>query len=214
VEDKLIEKVERFYVQKKVSKVSYIRLKPVEKLSPSDKKLRKNCYRRRFSQQRMMRTLDSIPAAEHSFTLSFRRVKWERRDLTLFMKTWAQGFGWPSNDVGAIAEGMATRLLARNDEDPNFWINFLVEDETRAVGTAAFLSFPESAYVVNVSTLKKFRRRGIATYAMTCLMKWCKTYGLKNMVLDVGTNERKALNMYSKLGFTEYGESTGFVKTL
>jgi ribosomal protein S18 acetylase RimI-like enzyme len=107
---------------------------------------------------------------------------------------------------------MTRRLLERNPTDPNTWINFLVEIEGQPVGTAAFLTFPESVYVVNVSTLKKFRKRGIATRAMISLMEWCRIRGMKYMALDVESDESAALNLYRKLGFREFGESAGYVK--
>lgn len=212
IEDQLIEKVESAYLKLKVPEISYVRSNPVERLSPTGRTLGKHGYKKRFSMQRMARTLNNIPKLETELTPSLRRVKWEERDLMLFLKTWARGFDWPAKYIEPVAEGMTRRLLERNPTDPNTWINFLVEIEGQPVGTAAFLTFPESAYVVNVSTLKKFRKRGIATRAMISLMEWCRTRGMKYMALDVESDESAALNLYRKLGFREFGESAGYVK--
>ncbi len=214
IEDQLIEKVESDYLKLKVPEISYIRTNLVERLSPTGRRLGKHSYRKKFSMRRMARTLDNVSKQETELTPTLRRVKWEEQDLMLFMKMWARGFGWPAKYVDPVAEGMTRRLLERNPCDPNIWINFLVEIESQPVGTAAFLTFPESAYVANVSTLKEFRRRGIATCAMIILMEWCKTQRMKYMALDVESNEIAALNLYRKLGFKEFGESAGYVKKL
>jgi len=212
IEDQLIEKVESAYLKLKVPNISYTRSNPIERLSPTERRLRKHGYRRKFSMQRMARTLDNIPKLEAQLTSSLRRIKWEEQDLMLFMKTWAKGFGWPAKYVKSVAEGMTKRLLERNPTDPNTWINFVVEIESQPVGTAAFLTFPKSAYVVNVSTLKEFRKRGIATHTMISLMEWCRTQGMRYMALDVESDERAALNLYKKLDFMEFGESAGYIK--
>ena len=212
IEDQLIEKVESAYLKLKVPEISYIRINPVEMLSPTGRRLGKHGYRKKFSMLRMGRPLNNIPKLETELTAILRRVKWEEQELMLFMKTWAKGFGWPAKYIEPVTEGMTKRLLARNPRDPNTWINFLVEIEGQPVGTAAFLTFPESAYVVNVSTLKKFRKRGIATCTMIRLMEWCKTQGMKYMALDVGCDETVALNLYRKLDFREFKESAGYVK--
>jgi len=212
IADQLIEKVESAYTKLKVPEISYSRINPVERLSPSGRKLGKHGYRKKFSMQRMARTLDNIPKLETELASSLRRIKWNEEDLMLFMKTWINGFGWLAKYTKSVAEGLTRRLLDRNPTDPNTWINFLVEVEGQPAGTAAFLTFPESAYVVNVSTLKKFRKRGIATRTMISLMELCRKQGMKYMVLDVEPDEGAALNLYRKLGFIEFRESTGYVK--
>ncbi|MFQ6064139.1 MAG: GNAT family N-acetyltransferase [Candidatus Bathyarchaeia archaeon] len=212
IEDELMRKVESIYAKLNVSEISYIRTNPVEKLSPTERKLGKHGYNKKFSMRRMARTLDNIPKLETELTPSLRRVRWEEQDLMLFMKTWARGFGWLAKYIEPASKGMTRRLLERNRRDPNTWINFLVEIEGQPVGTAAFLTFPKSAYVVNVSTLKKFRKRGIATRTMINLMEWCEAKGMKYITLDVEADENAALNLYKKLDFKEYGESAGYVK--
>jgi ribosomal protein S18 acetylase RimI-like enzyme len=212
IEDQLIEKVEKAYLKLKVPEISYGRLKPVEPLSPTGRTLGKHGYKKKFSMQRMAKPLNNIQKPKTSLKLSFRRVKWEEQDLLLFMETWARGFNWPAKYIEPSVKGITRRLLERNASDPNMWINFLVELDGKPVGTAAFLTFPKTAYVVNVSTLKEFRRKGIATFAMTCLMEWCKERGIKYMALDVEPDDVAALNLYRKLGFKEFGESNGYVK--
>lgn len=212
IEDQLIEKVESVYLKLKVPETSYIKINPVERLSPTGRRLGKHGYRKKFSMRRMARTLNNIPKLETELTPILRRVRWEEQELMVFMKTWAKGFGWSAKYIDPVAEGMTKRLLARNTRDPNTWINFLVEIEGQPVGTAAFLTFPESAYVVNVSTLKKFRKKGIATCTMIKLMEWCKTQGMKYMALDVETDEIAAPNLYRKLDFKEFRESAGYIK--
>jgi ribosomal protein S18 acetylase RimI-like enzyme len=212
IEDQMIKKVESAYLGSKVPAVSYIRANPIAKLSPTGRKLRRHGYKKRFSMLRMARTLEKIPKVDTELTPTLRRVKWEKQDLTLFLETWAKGFGWPAKYIEPAANGMTKRFLERNPVDPNTWINFLAEIDGQPVGTAAFLTFPKTAYVVNVSTLKRYRKRGIATRTMINLMKWCKTRGIKYMALDVEPNETAPVNLYRKLGFTEFGKSAGYVK--
>lgn len=212
IEDQLIEKVEKAYLDLGRPEISYGKLKPIEPLSPTSKTLAKHGYKKKFSMRRMAKPLNKIPKPKTDLTLVFRRVKWEETDLLLFMETWAKGFNWPPKYIESSVKGITRRLLERNRADPNMWINFLVEIDGNPVGTAAFLTFPETAYVVNVSTLKEFRRMGIATYAMTSLMEYCKNLGMKCIALDVEPNEVAALNLYRKLGFRDFGDSKGYVK--
>jgi ribosomal protein S18 acetylase RimI-like enzyme len=211
-EDQLIKKVESTYLKLKVPEISYIKTNLTAELSPTGRKLGRHGYKKRFSMLRMARTLENVPKIDTELTPTLRRVKWEEQDLTLFLETWAKSFGWPARFIESVAKGMTKRLLERNPSDPNTWINFLAEIDGQPVGTAAFLTFPKAAYVVNVSTLKRYRKRGVATRTMINLMKWCKTRGIKYMTLDVEPDENAAVNLYRKLGFTEFGKSSGYVK--
>jgi len=214
MEDQLIKKVESTYLKLKVPEISYVKTNLVERLSPTGKNLRKHGYKKRFSLLRMARTLDHIPKPDTELTPNLRRIKWDEQDLMLFMKTWVKGFGWSSKYIEPVAKGLTKRLLERKPIDPETWINFLVEINGQPVGTAAFLTFSETAYVVNVSTLKRYRKKGIATRAMVNLMEFCRRQGMKYVALDVELDEVAALNLYRKLGFKEFGESKGYVKKL
>ena len=214
VEDPLIEEIEKAYLTLQIPEVSYTRLHPLEKLSPSERRLGKHEYKKKFSMNRMARRLQDTPTPQTQVAPVLRRVKWEEEDLMLFIKTWTEGFGWQAKDIDKIANGMTRRLLERNSRDPDTWINFLAEIDGQTAGTAATLTFPDSAYVVNVSTLKEFRRRGFATCTMINLMEWCKNRGMKYMALDVRPRDIAAVNMYRKLNFEEFGESAGYVKKL
>lgn len=214
VEDPLIEEVEKTYSMLKIPGVSYMRFHPLEKLSPSGRRLGKHEYKKKFSMNRMARKLQNIPKPQTQVAPILRRVKWEEEDLMLFMKTWAKGFGWPAKHIEKIADGMTRRLLERNSRDPDTWINFLAEIDGQTVGTAATFTFPDSAYVVNVSTIKEFRRRGFATCTMINLMEWCRNRGMKYMALDVGPRDITAVNLYRKLNFEEFGRSAGYIKKL
>jgi ribosomal protein S18 acetylase RimI-like enzyme len=212
VEDSLLEKIAKAYSTLQIPEVSYIRLHPLEKLSPSGRRLGKHEYKKKFVMTRMSRKLQNIPKHQHQIAPILRRVRWEEEDLGLFMRTWAQGFGWPAKHVEEIANGMTRRLLERNSSDPNTWVNFLAEVDGQAVGTAATLTFPDSAFVVNVSTLKEFRRRGFAVCTMINLMEWCGKQGKRYMALDVWPRDTAAVNLYTKLGFEEFGTSSAYVR--
>jgi len=212
VEDSLLENIAKAYSTLQIPEVSYIRLHPLEKSSPSGRRLGKHEYKKKFVMTRMARKLQNIPKPQHQIAPILRRVQWEEEDLGLFMRTWAQGFGWPARQIEEIANGMTRRLLERNSRDPNTWVNFLAEVEGQAVGTAATLTFPDSAFVVNVSTLKEFRRRGFAVCTMMNLMEWCKEQGMRNIALDVWPRDTAAVSLYTKLKFEEFGTSSAYVR--
>jgi ribosomal protein S18 acetylase RimI-like enzyme len=214
VEDGLLEQITNAYSLRQISEVSYTRLHPLEPLSPSGKRLGTHAYKKRWSVNRMARPLDAIPKPPPEVKLGLRRVNWEGADLRLFVRTWAEGFGWPVKHIENIVEGMATRLLGRNPRDPDTWINFLAETDDRTIGTAAILSFPDTAFVVNVSTLKECRRQGFATSTMMNLMEWCRRRHVRYMALDVWPRDTAAVNLYRKLNFHEYGRSAAYVKRL
>jgi ribosomal protein S18 acetylase RimI-like enzyme len=213
-EDQLIQEIHRIYLKLKVPEFTYTRLNPIEGFSPTGRKLGKHGYKKCGASKRMARTLDNIPKPETETNPTLRRVKWEHKDLMLFMKTWAKGFGWPTKRIEHIAREYTKRLLQRHLSDPNTWTNFLVEIDSQSVGTAAFLTFPESAYIVNVSTIKQYRKRGIAAYAMTSLMEYCRMRGMKYAVLDVDPKEVAAPSLYRKLDFKDFGESALYIKKL
>lgn len=212
IEDPFMKEIDRAYSTLQIPEVSYTRLHPLEKLSPSGRRLARHGYKKRWSMNRMARKLQNLPKLQPRVAPVLRRVKWEKEDLKLFMKTWAQGFGWPAKHVEKIADGMTRRLLERNSCDPDTWINFVAEIDGQTVGTAATLTFPDSAFVVNVSTLKEFRRRGFATCTMINLMEWCRNHGIRHIALDVGSRDSAAVKLYKKLNFEEFGESSGYVK--
>jgi ribosomal protein S18 acetylase RimI-like enzyme len=214
IEDQIIEEIHKIYVKLKVREFTYTRLRPVEGFSPTGRTLGKHGYKKRFAAKRMARTLDNIPKLETESNPTLRRVKWERQDLMLFAETWAKGFGWPTNRIEPVARGLTKRWLERNTSDPNMWINFLVEIDKEPVGTAAFLTYPETAYAVNISTIRKYRKRGIAACAMTSLMKYCKARGMKYMALDVDPKGVAGLALYRKLDFKDFGESSSYERKL
>lgn len=90
IEDALIEQVDRAYSTQQIPEVSFARLHPLQKLSPSGKRLGKHEYKKKFSMIRMARKLQNIPTPQTQVAPILRRVKWEEEDLTLFMKTWAK----------------------------------------------------------------------------------------------------------------------------
>lgn len=213
--ESLLNEIERAYLELAVAEISYVRLDPVKELSPSAKQLASHGYRKEFSLQRMARELEGIPEVKTDVSPVLRRVRWEKQDLMLFMRTWAKGFGWPSRRIEGIASGITKRLLERKPHAPDTWINFLAELDGEPVGTGAVLTYPESALVVNVSTLKQFRRRGISTQTMISLMKWCRKRGMRRMVLDVEPCEKAAMGLYRKLRYEEVGKpAPGYIRKL
>ena len=61
---------------------------------------------------------------------------------------------------------------------------------------------------------ENYRRKGFATMALTCLVDYCfKTLLLHQLYCNILENNRESINLFKKLGFTEIGKKTDWIRT-
>lgn len=56
-------------------------------------------------------------------------------------------------------------------------------------------------YLCNVYTLKEYRNKGIQTKLLKTCLQEAKKYNIYSINLNVNKNNKKAINLYGKLGF-------------
>jgi len=61
---------------------------------------------------------------------------------------------------------------------------------------------------------ENYRRKGSATMALTCLIDYCfKTLLLHQLYCNILENNRESIDLFKKLGFTEIGKKTDWIRT-
>ena len=91
---------------------------------------------------------------------------------------------------------------------------FLVatNDDDQIVGYAGVLVVAPGveADVLTVGVLPEYARQGIATYFMAELEKWSLSKQAPAMMLEVGTENRAAIELYEKLGYENISTRKGY----
>ena len=91
---------------------------------------------------------------------------------------------------------------------------FLVatNDDDQIVGYAGVLVVAPGveADVLTVGVLPEYARQGIATHFMAELEKWSLSKQAPAMMLEVGTENRAAIELYEKLGYENISTRKGY----
>ena len=91
---------------------------------------------------------------------------------------------------------------------------FLVStnDDDQIVGYAGVLVVAPGveADVLTVGVLPEYARQGIATHFMAELEKWSLSKQAPAMMLEVGTENRAAIELYEKLGYENISTRKGY----
>jgi ribosomal protein S18 acetylase RimI-like enzyme len=70
-----------------------------------------------------------------------------------------------------------------------------------------------TAYVTNVSVLREWSRKGVATYLMTRCIEHVRKMKFKRIELEVGDANQNAVSLYKKCGFLENERKDGQTTT-
>lgn len=68
-----------------------------------------------------------------------------------------------------------------------------------------------AVYITNVSVLKERMGEGIAAYLMTKCVEHARALGMRQICLEVASNNIPAINLYKKIGFVAENENGPFV---
>ncbi len=67
--------------------------------------------------------------------------------------------------------------------------------------------------ILALATNKKYRRKGVATDLLVCLLQSAKKDKIKKIFLEVSVKNLSAIKMYKKFGFYKAGERKNYYKT-
>ena len=87
------------------------------------------------------------------------------------------------------------------------------EDRILAGLIAAYLNDAEkkSGFITNVSTLKKYMGKGIASELMTRCIDYSKKHNFKEILLEVSEKNIEAIHLYTKNGFKDIENKNGML---
>lgn len=94
-------------------------------------------------------------------------------------------------------------------EHDGFVIVALIDDLPVGYCIAGSVSpfFKDTAWISDVSVDEPFRGFGIGKELMRIAIEECQKNGIKNILLKVDSKNNTALNLYSELGFNEWGKT-------
>jgi putative acetyltransferase len=104
-------------------------------------------------------------------------------------------------------------LAIRDGEDHAFYAQFDTLDHIKnvvvgyhrdhAVGCGAFKPYNKTtAEIKRMFVRPDFRGQGIAKGILTALENWAREYGFTNCILETGTNNPPAIQLYTKAGYS------------
>lgn len=93
-----------------------------------------------------------------------------------------------------------SKKIAENSVTFEAWLN----DELIGL-IAAYINDEKkhTAFITNVSLIKEFSGRGIASQLLTDCINFAKDQNFKEIVLEVNSSSRQALKLYEKFHFSE-----------
>lgn len=104
-------------------------------------------------------------------------------------------------------------LAIRDGEDHAFYAQFDTLDHIKnvvvcyqgkiAVGCGAFKPYNKTtAEIKRMFVRPDFRGQGIAKGILSALENWASEYGFTNCILETGTNNSEAIQLYTKMGYS------------
>ena len=89
-------------------------------------------------------------------------------------------------------------------------------DNEKVVGSLTFIGNSRKKVrhtgEFGISVLKEYRRKGIATRMIECMMEWAKRKGIEKIHLKVIEDNLAAISLYRKLGFEFEGRQEKAIK--
>jgi len=119
-------------------------------------------------------------------------------------------------------------LAIRDGEDHAFYAQFDTLDHIKnvvvcyqgkiAVGCGAFKSYNKTtAEIKRMFVRPDFRGQGIDKGILSALENWASEYGFTNCILETGTNNPQAIQLYTKMGYSvipNYGQYENVVTSI
>ena len=87
---------------------------------------------------------------------------------------------------------------------------FVCESDGEIIGYVGIWCIYETAELIRIATVPKFRKRGIAKELMHEILECAKTFGCERMMLEVRRSNIPAQELYKKFGFNEISVRKGY----
>lgn len=100
-----------------------------------------------------------------------------------------------------------TILKTLSNENLNYYLIF--EDEQVVGFLEGFIISPESE-IYDIAVDEAYQRKGYAKKLMEFFIDLSKQKGVETILLEVNSNNTKAINLYNLFGFVEYGKRKNY----
>lgn len=100
-----------------------------------------------------------------------------------------------------------TILKTLSNENLNYYLIF--EDEQIIGFLEGFIISPESE-IYDIAVDEAYQRKGYAKKLMEFFIDLSKQKGVETILLEVNSNNTKAINLYNLFGFVEYGKRKNY----
>ena len=100
-----------------------------------------------------------------------------------------------------------TILRTLSNENLNYYLIF--EDEQVVGFLEGFIISPESE-IYDIAVDEAYQRKGYAKKLMEFFIDLSKQKGVETILLEVNSNNTKAINLYNLFGFVEYGKRKNY----
>jgi ribosomal protein S18 acetylase RimI-like enzyme len=142
------------------------------------------------------------------FDISYRRGRSARADILAHLKSCDGDFSPPLHTYTELGEYSAK--IARRAVTFEAW-----RGDILAGLVAAYLNDPEAraGFITNVSVLKEFERRGIASRLVADALEYARAKGFETVSLEVPVDNAATIRFYRKFGFARMeGGKGGWVR--
>ncbi len=106
---------------------------------------------------------------------------------------------WTENDI--------TETLSRNGR------YFVAEVDGEIVGHGGFTVILDEGDITNIAVRTDFRRKGVASKLLDAMLSAAKEQKLAFLTLEVRSQNKPAISLYEKYGFTIRGERKNFYRS-
>jgi putative acetyltransferase len=131
-------------------------------------------------------------------------------------------------DFQELVKALDADLRIRDGDEHSFFAQFnkidsiknvvVGYDEGKAIGCGAFKEYADQTMEVKrMFVLPEYRGRGIASLILQELEKWCVELNTKTCVLETGTKQPEAIQLYTKNNYhliPNYGQYVGVASSV
>lgn len=102
-------------------------------------------------------------------------------------------------------------ILKNELKNPNATY-FVLKNGIEIIGFAGYIKILDTAEITNIVIRKKNRGHGFSKVILQHLTTYCKTQNIKQINLEVNSNNKIAINLYEHFGFSKVGCRKNYYK--
>lgn len=101
-------------------------------------------------------------------------------------------------------------IASELDNRLSLWL--VAEEEGRVLGYVGSQTVLGETDMMNIAIHPDFRKRGIGTALISCLIDTLSNHGSHSLMLEVRASNNPAISVYTKLGFFEVGRRKNYYR--